>query len=281
MRRFCRGALVVLLAWGLAGLSVAPAGAQSKGRSATTTGGPGNLPDEDAGWRFSVGLGPGILPKYAGAKDYRLLPALRATAEYGGYSASLFGLGARADIFAPEDIEIGPVLNFQFGRDDDEIAGLPGYEDAFFLGLYAAVNFDAVLAPRDTLRLEGIFQQNITDTGDGSTYGVSIGYGMPLSQSLYANLTLGADFNDKETMQRDYGVPASSAASSGLTAYAPGGGLEGVSATVFLGYRFTPEWGLFAVGSGKRLLGEAGDSPIVNQGSENQYFGGFGITYSF
>ncbi|MFC3228650.1 MipA/OmpV family protein [Marinibaculum pumilum] len=255
--------------------------AQGMGRSAGGTGGLGDTLNHPEGWRFSVGIGPGILPTYAGSKEYRFLPAIRATAEYEGYSASLFGLGARADLFAPDQIEIGPILNFQFGRDDNEIAGLPGYEDAFYLGLYAAVEFKQVVGSHDSLRLEGTFEQNISDTGDGFRYGLSVGYGMPLSRSLLANLTLGAEFNDAQLMQREYGVTAAGAASSGLAVHDPGDGIEGVYATLFTGYRLTPQWGLFAVGSAKRLVGGAGDSPIVKQGSANQFIGGFGITYTF
>lgn len=232
-------------------------------------------------WQGNVGLGAGILPDYSGASDYRVLPALRASVRKGGYSASLLGLGAKADIFAPRNIAIGPVATFQFGRDDNKIPGLPGYDDAVYFGGHAGIAFDGVLSPRDRVSFEAIFLQNVTRTGDGYQYGATAGYGRPLSRTVYANLTVGIDFSSKDMMQVEYGVSPAAAAASGLPAYSPSGGLEGASATLLLGWRFAPDWGLFGVGGYKRLLGDAGDSPIVQRGSEDQFFSALGLSYFF
>ena len=49
-----------------------------------------------------------------------------------------------------------------------------------------------------------------------------------------------------------------------------------------LGYKITNNWGAQAVGKYTLLVGDADDdSPVVDEGSESQFFGAVLVTYSF
>ncbi len=84
-------------------------------------------------------------------------------------------------------------------------------------------------------------------------------------------------------MDAYFGVtPAESLVNGVLPAYAPGGGLKSVGASMGATYRFSPEWATSAYVRYDRLLGPAGDSPIPNAfGSLNQFTFGANVAYSF
>ena len=46
-------------------------------------------------------------------------------------------------------------------------------------------------------------------------------------------------------------------------------------------YKLTESWKLHALAGWERMIGDAGNSPIVEEGSENQFYGGAGLTYRF
>jgi outer membrane scaffolding protein for murein synthesis (MipA/OmpV family) len=79
-----------------------------------------------------------------------------------------------------------------------------------------------------------------------------------------------------------YGVSTASAATSGLRAYDPGGGVRAVGATAGLLRQLTEHWGVFGYARYDRLVDDAADSPVVRAfGSRNQLSGGIAATYTF
>ncbi|WP_210493871.1 MipA/OmpV family protein [Microvirga antarctica] len=67
-----------------------------------------------------------------------------------------------------------------------------------------------------------------------------------------------------------------------VTAYRPSGGITSVGATTGLTYDWSSQWSTTAFVTYKRLVGDAGDSPIVKRfGSENQFGLGMTVSYSF
>ena len=76
-------------------------------------------------------------------------------------------------------------------------------------------------------------------------------------------------------------TPAASLA-SGLPAYRPGGGIQGVAVASGMSYQLNSRWGLFGYARYERLVGDAARSPIVREfGSRNQLSGGIGLNYTF
>jgi outer membrane protein len=64
--------------------------------------------------------------------------------------------------------------------------------------------------------------------------------------------------------------------------YQPEGGFKDVGLTLDLDYSLTQNWGLTGRLGYKRILGDAADSPLVeNRGSADQFTSGLFLSYRF
>jgi outer membrane protein len=80
-------------------------------------------------------------------------------------------------------------------------------------------------------------------------------------------------------MSSYFGIDAADAAASGLDEFNADEGFKDVN---LLSYRFLERWSLAVIGTYARLLGDAEDSPVVDDvGDANQFFGGALINYRF
>jgi len=69
---------------------------------------------------------------------------------------------------------------------------------------------------------------------------------------------------------------------SGLPVYNAGGGFYSWGAGAQARYQWNPTWATYVFVEYERLIGGAGDSPIVTlRGSRDQWQVGLGVTYSF
>ena len=83
--------------------------------------------------------------------------------------------------------------------------------------------------------------------------------------------------------QRAYfGVAPRNAASSGLLAFRPGGGVQAVGAAPPILRQITPRGGVYGYAKYDRLVRDAGRSPVVRSfGSRDQLSGGVALTHTF
>lgn len=90
-------------------------------------------------------------------------------------------------------------------------------------------------------------------------------------------------FADDDYVRVYYGVKPFEAALNGrLTPYRPGGGVTSVGALGAVTYAWNETWATTGYVGYNRLVGDAGDSPIVRRfGSENQFTVGASLSYSF
>jgi outer membrane scaffolding protein for murein synthesis (MipA/OmpV family) len=105
-------------------------------------------------------------------------------------------------------------------------------------------------------------------------------------QRLMAGLTVAGNLSTtwaSESYMSDYfGVDSADARRSGLDRHNADAGIKDVSLGLSLGYDITPNWQVSLLGRYARLLGDAADSPIVDDvGSKNQFFGGLLAAYRF
>jgi outer membrane scaffolding protein for murein synthesis (MipA/OmpV family) len=81
---------------------------------------------------------------------------------------------------------------------------------------------------------------------------------------------------------REQVVDGGDAARSGLDPYNADEGFKDVSFGASLTYRFLGNWSATATGLYTRLIGDAEDSPVVDdRGDENQLFAGALVSYRF
>ena len=83
-------------------------------------------------------------------------------------------------------------------------------------------------------------------------------------------------------MESYFGVSSAQSEKSGLSPFDAGGGFKNVGITLGLDYVFTDSIGIGGRAQYKRLVGDAADSPIVDdKGSADQFFSGLFLTYRF
>ena len=82
-------------------------------------------------------------------------------------------------------------------------------------------------------------------------------------------------------MDTYFGVTAAEAATSGLPAFDPDGGVKGVGVEAEARYALTRHWAIRGKAGYERLLGDAADSPISRAGSRDQFNAALGLTYRF
>jgi MipA family protein len=221
-----------------------------------------------------------VAPKYEGAKDYEVLGAPFIA------PAGLDGTG-RVQFRGPDDLrfraiefngfEAGPLIGWRFDRDDNDAARLRGLGDVdggFVAGAYAAYRLGPI-SPFVSYH----HQLSGDDTGALIRFGAETR--VPVSGGISVLATVGASYADDDYMESFFSVTAAQSAASvaGLGAYDAEAGIKDVYLGLTSDIPLTDVWTLKLSGRYSRLVGDAADSPIVE--SEDQFFGGLGLTYRF
>lgn len=258
----------IAIALGLLAAVIAPAAqAQEQGQEQAS----------DSTIRIRPGIGAQIRPEYPGAEDKEWAPFVKFSIARGdkpfGFSApdDAFGIG----LLSMGPLRAGPAFNLQSGRKDKDV-GLPLGEvkRTIEVGGFAEANVLDQFRVRADLRKginghEGLVGSLGADQiwRDGDRYSFSVGPRLLYSDSNY---------------QRAYfGVTPEAALASGLPAYEPDGGFHAIAAAAGMNYALSGPLGLFGYARYERLIGDAANSPVVEQlGSRNQMSAGLGVSYT-
>lgn len=213
-------------------------------------------------------------PDYFGSGDYTLGPDLSLGFSYlrlpGGRS-----IGDPDPTFRRDGVGLRASFRYIDQRDDDDNPELQGLDDIdvsaeLGLGLgYESRRFDAFADLR-----YGVVGHN-TFVGELGA-DVKANPTDRLTLSAGPRLLLGTD----RYVDTYFGVtPGASAASGGdFAAYDPGGGIVSAGVELGLTYRINQNWGVEGAVSYDRFVGDAADSPIVEQGERDQYGVRLGVT---
>lgn len=233
-------------------------------------------------WSISVGAGAQYAPDYEGSDDYEwtFLPLVSARwRDMVSVGRVPGGLGAQATPFRYGGFSAGFGLAYWGGRDDGDNAALAGLGDidpALVGSISVANRFDWAEVYAD-------FRQDLTGNRDGTAVKAGVRAPLPTSETGVL-LTAGASTTwvDEDYMDKTFGVNAVQAARTGYANHDADGGFKDVAADVTARYAVTDSVSVLLGGEVKQLLGDAADSPIVdNRGSPTQarVFGG--VTYRF
>lgn len=236
------------------------------------------LAQESDDIRLRVGLGVQSRPEFIGADKNAWAPlwdlAIKRGTDPFEFEApdDSFDIG----LFSKRGFSIGPVANIQNGRKESEIdAPLGKVSTTVEAGAFSQYEVSDSIRLRAELR-KGIggHEGMVASIGgdyywrDGDRYLFSIGPRLLLSDARYQRAW--------------FGVGAEASVASGLPEYRPGGGLHAIAGTSGLTYQLNRDFGLFGFARYERLVGDAGQSPIVRElGSKSQVSGGLGLTYTF
>ena len=231
-------------------------------------------------------LGAGVVPEFPGAGDLQAIPFLGGRIEKGRRYITIEGITARLNVLGSRHLEFGPVLNLTFGRDSigasGFVAALPSRELSIEVGGFAALAWSGVLRGGDEVRVMLQAARGVNDVHDGWLGSVSLGWIAPLSPRLFVTTRVGIGLMSDTFADTYFSVSASSAEASGLPAYAAAGGIMDAGVSGSATYALSRHWALSGAVSYRRLLGDAGSSPIVEDaGSANQIVAALGVGYVF
>ena len=236
------------------------------------------------GWRFTVGAGAYYIPDYPGSDDYKVAPAPVLRVQKDHLYLETDGPGIRANIVPHGRFEFGPVLSYGGGRDDVEdsaVDRLPDADDEFSLGAFAAYQLPGILDQRDSLRLE-VEAVEAVSGDNGLVAKAGIEYGRQATERLSFGIGVSTSYVDGDYADTYFSISSAGAAASGLSVYDAGSGFRDVTLSVSGRFTVTRSIGIGAVAGISRLLGDAADSPVVeDRGDDTPLFGGAFVTYSF
>lgn len=228
-------------------------------------------------WRVgAVGV---VAPKYEGSNSYRVIGVpYVAPAGLGDGDGWLQVKGpddVRIRILQQSGFELGPVLGWRFGREEEDgvrLAGLGDVDGGLVLGGYAAYRFGAVAA---------FASYNHQVTGDDTGGQLRFGFEARTKVNPWLTLTgtLGSTWASSDYMGSFFGVSETQSLRSGLTQFNASSGIKDAFVGVGTELALDDRWTLSVSGRYTRLVGDAADSPIVE--NENQLTGMVGLSYRF
>lgn len=243
---------------------------------------PGQQP-EKGDWEVMLGAGGLFQPDYEGSDDYEVTPLPLLMVNYRDL-VFLRGpmLGANVlTLQGPrpgDELQIGPLVRYQFGRDEDDnddLRGMGDIDDAIEIGGFITYSTGPWSTGLTLFR-------DVSDAHDGLTAEISAGHQLSLGPKLMLRSEISATWADDNYTQAFYGVTAAQSARSGMQPYSAESGFKDAGITLDLDYRLTESWSITGRVGYKRMLGDAADSPLVKaRGSEDQFSTGIFVSYRF
>lgn len=238
-----------------------------------------------------IALGVGFNPQYVGADDYRLIPfgAFGVATPIADFRSS--GLSVSADLLAPYQrgrpirLELGPQVNYRFGRqrdrvDDPAVLALGTIDNAIELGGQAGIVFDSARGGRLTLRAEAL--RDVSDVYEGWTYGLEASYTLATSREWGVTLIANTQYGGDRFHNRYFDVSAAQSLASGSPRYDADKGFYQIAGGVNLRRNLSRRFFVAGQFVTARLIGDVADSPIVSdRGSKTQFRGGITAGFTF
>jgi outer membrane protein len=227
----------------------------------------------------SIGLGPGIAPDYEGSSDYRVVPIPFVSVRFSNnMSIEWLANTARANLIPSRSWMAGPVLQYIQKRDDvdnNKVDKLDSVDGSLMAGGFAGFRID-----RFSLSLEAM--QDIADGNDGAIVRLRGGYHVPISKVWSMSLNAFTTWADEDYMEAYFGINQRNSNKSGLKTFDADSGFKDVGFALPITYSPWEHWSIMGAVAYKRLLGDAADSPVVDdEGNANQFISGVLLIYRF
>ena len=227
--------------------------------------------DSERQWALSLGVVGGVAPDYEGSDDYEfgLGPNIAAS-----WRDRIFykGKSLGVNVLKTKNFKAGPLLAWTSGRDEDDNNRLTGLGD-----IDSTIEAGGFMSYRmKPLRFRLEVRQDIDSGHDGALVELSGGTGYPFEKPLVF-VSLGATWASDDYMESFFGIDSQQSAASGLQEYSADSGIKDVNIGLTAGYSITNRWRVGGKLEYKRLVGDAEDSPIVDD--ENQFRAGITLSY--
>ena len=241
--------------------------------------------DPGRGMNFTLGAGAGAAPDYEGSDDYEFVPLwnLRVANLYHPNTfVQVIGPRLRSNFLPSDHWRLGLAGQFIKERDDvenDQVDDLEKVDASVMLGVIGG--YDLLADPRQDVVLEVEIRQDVAND-NGFLATIRGSYGGRASESWRFNASVGSTWASEDYMSSYFGIDAADAARSGLDPFNADEGFKDVSFGGALTYGFLERWSVSVLASYTRLIGDAEDSPVVeDRGDEDQLFAGLLINSRF
>lgn len=229
-----------------------------------------------ADYNYAVGFGVGLAPDYEGSEDYEAFPMVFGRYSYGNGSYVMLRGNQFTWNFLGDKVQFGPLLQYRHARDDvdnDQVDRMDdidaGAEAGFFLtGVFG--NWSTTLE----------FAVDVSGEYDG--YLVTLGGDYKAYADEVVVIILGASttYAGDNYMETYFQVDAGNRGTSTLPDYSAGDGeFKDVGVHMVADYNINDRWSIVGNLHYKLLLGDAEDSPIVE--NDGQFFVGASGVYHF
>lgn len=225
-------------------------------------------------WNATVGVGGALSPRFDGSNIYHAtaIPFGNVTYDELGFLAPQ-GLGAY--LFNSKGFRAGLVVGYGGARDqsaDQHLHDLGNISSAVLAGGFLSYRWDAWEASL-------LVRQAVTHSSNGLEGTLGLTYTLRPSDRWIIRGGPYLAFADAAHMKKYFGISAEQSRATGLGQYSLGAGIMDVALGVSATYRLTTHWLIFGIARISEIVGDAGNSPIV-QNSDQAYLG-LGLAYHF
>jgi outer membrane protein len=237
--------------------------------------------------RNYIALGVGALPDYIGSNEYTFGVAPAGMLKFGNSElyAKLIATQLYVNFLNNSNWNLGPAFNYRFGRkdiDDAVVSRMSDIDDTVEAGAFAGWTWIGTDDPRHRFATSVEFLHDVTDVYGGYVVSASVKYFKPVMRPLTLSVGVSTAYGNSDYMETYFGVNSNNAARSGLPQFSADAGFRDVRFPILAIYSFNEHWHAASGMIYQRLLGDASNSPIVDQrGSNNQFFAGVGIAYAW
>ncbi|WP_406625318.1 MipA/OmpV family protein [Acidovorax sp. SDU_ACID1] len=215
-----------------------------------------------------VGLGAGVMPRYLGAKDTKVLP-VPTVAVYRGifFADSVRGLGA--EYMTESGFYVSSALSYDFGRTEKDSDRRPGSKTLAGMGEIKSSAVINVLAAQQltswlAVNAEAEFRVAGQDKR-GNRY--RLGLESTVFDGAQDTVTVGMNVHaaDRDYNQTYFGVSQAQSQRSRFAEFTPKSGIYAYSLTADWTHDFNKHWSLFAAVNVMQFSDRAKDSPLVEE----------------
>lgn len=228
---------------------------------------------------ISIGGGIGLAPDYEGSEDYELVPIPFVDVRWkNGMFVNLEGLTMRANLFPSDFWRLGLMANYRPKRsnvENDQVDRLEHVEAALEMGPFAGIDYKNWSVSVEVTT-------DVAEGHDGTLFTARSSYNWVASNNLTILFGASTTYASNDYMSTYFGIDFFDAARSGLPEYGADAGFKDVSFTLRISYGIDDSWSTRCIASYTRLVGDAEDSPLVDdEGNANQFLGGLLLVYKF
>jgi outer membrane scaffolding protein for murein synthesis (MipA/OmpV family) len=234
------------------------------------------MADETTDKQYVLDLGVGVMaqPRYPGSDETIFVP-------YPLIAVGKFFVPGYGDVGGGNEIRrlsVYPSFNFIGKRDagdSNELEGMKDVDWSLEAGLGVAYRYDWL---RGFVEVRQGFNGY---SGQVAEFGFDV-IGNP-TEKMEVMVGPRAGWGSDDYMQTYFGITAKEAAKSPNfdRAYDASAGFSTVGVAANASYDLSDKLTLRVRGGWDRLIGDAGNSPLVKEGSANQFYGGVGLTHEF